>query len=293
MTFINRYRVNSFPYICILDPRTGGEVWSWERNARKGVAAHSKAASSNVQHIEVQRLLEVLIEFINEKPHPEDVGISVSKESSQPSSSTSTQSDPLGAANDEEEQLQRALLISAEEMTSQSSEKSAASMTVTESIRKGDSKLIRATTMPAPFVHPTPAAISGLARAATLPVQPMKSLRGFAVSDFAEAGSAADATDEGRCLLVPLKIQLPAPSVPILLQVSSEYRICDLLHDVASRLRLTNCAPAARFEIAYGHPLRRLTPEAVSGTDELRRFLSAVGIIGGERLRVEMVNDLL
>lgn len=78
--FVERYRLvtsnDSFPFIGILDPRTGLLVWRYENRKKKKKRAQSEsdggdsAASNNQNIVSVDQFIERLMEFVTENPYP-------------------------------------------------------------------------------------------------------------------------------------------------------------------------------------------------------------------------------
>jgi hypothetical protein len=276
-TFVTRYHVSAFPYLGILDPRTGAEVWSWAKNMRP------QRQQQQQQRIHLDRLVEGLAAFLAEHPYPGS-GADVASEAALAlavASGAVSGSKGAGAAKAEvvdlagdgegdgegeaatvgkrklaaslqqqqrqqqqeddgtdDEELQRALRLSQEQSQQQSQQQVSHQQQHQQPLQPPVEgfPLHACAAMPLPL--PLPAA-SG-----------------------AGAGAGAGA-------VVALKLQLPPPSASVVVKLPTGAQTVGALLAHVGRAMAGAGAGAGtgagtrvvRFEISYGHPLRRLSEQ--------------------------------
>ena len=311
--FVKRYNVTKYPYIGIIDPRTGEEVWCWSKHYRKGKAGET------VQKIELDSLMEALMVFTGSKPFPGGSGSDVDGASSSSSTSSGgfsslappttttvahssavTHTKALRAEEEEELEFQRALALSTQEAQQQHAPSALGGVGDSSSVNGkneyGDGIGASASNALAPLPNKAAgAAEEGVSQ---------QEKEGFCVSCADEdtpataTAGAKHASAAAAAAAAPLqfKVEMPAPALTIKLQLPANSSISDLVREVAKRLQQAQFSSNTRFEVTFGHPMLRLqevvknlaaTGAGAGAGAGMDAPLTLVGIRSGERLRVE------
>ena len=295
--FVQKYRVDTYPHISIIDPRTGAMIWKWDEQKS------NKQKKSGDTRVHKEHFLERIMDFIGENPHPK--GFTGLK---RPEAAFKA----VGGIDDDTPRFGG----SAPETGSNSSSVTSAPLNLARSMSSSESSLSLHDPHSRGGAAPQSSSPRGTLRSEvkdeTEPTELRENIKGqgyhiFTVLRFKDG---ADDLDEKRLLeggAIRVKLQLPGTAARLAL--AEDTSALELVMFVAKRLRdearaasssdgADKDAPSSlqtlpRFELSFGMPAVRLSEKAGENEAELGAVtVTSLGLRSGDLVRLQRLEPL-